>query len=685
MPTDWYRPMSLFKSGLTAAIVTAATSLLSMPSEAFAAVDTTPPPLGVFVDQGDAWQAEGEFDLWWINPGGQDSPITKVHYDLCPALPGGPCTLHQQAAMDIDGMTVSLPYPGLFGLRLWLEDEAGNVNPLDKSQFVNLRFDDQPPGLATLRHGSEWLNAQAETVDLTVDLDPWVFVPISEIRGYSLTLDGSSPDGAVEAFATQDHLRYPSSYAVTDLQEGTTEIKARAVSNAGVPSDEVGSTILRVDKSPPSVSAAGLPSPAEWSRVPVSVQLTGSDQHGLSGMSAAPAEEPVEDGGHLAYALDGAAMEKVRGAQGALTVTGDGSHALTYRAIDVAGNTSVEKVAEFRIDRTGPVGSFDYQDPSDPRKLSASVFDAASGVGSGRIEYRREGTAKYEPLPTVKAGAKLTAYLDDLALPEGRYEFRARVWDVAGNSSILGRLSGGGPMVLALPVRLATRTEVVGRAPARTVCVKRARRNRKRCVKRRTITVTGFTIPLGYGKPMTSTGSLTTSHGMPVSGGEVIVEGQLRSGGPFTRLGTARTDRLGAFNFAVPRGGSRTVRYRYEGTRTTKPSSGQLETRVQASVRLKPSKRKLLNGQAVVFRGRLPGRPIPKGGKVVALQAKVGRKWRTFATPRANARGAFRHRYRFTATTGLRRYVFRAVSTREAAYPYERGTSAKVSVVVRGR
>ena len=81
----------------------------------------------------------------------------------------------------------------------------------------------------------------------------------------------------------------------------------------------------------------------------------------------------------------------------------------------------------------------------------------------------------------------------------------------------------------------------------------------------------------------------------------IVVEGQPRSGGPFVRLGVARTDGQGRFSFAIPAGPSRTVRYR------------------------------------------------------------------------------------FTATTGLRRYTFRAVVAREAAYPYEKGVSRTVKVIVRGR
>jgi hypothetical protein len=149
--------------------------------------------------------------------------------------------------------------------------------------------------------------------------------------------------------------------------------------------------------------------------------------------------------------------------------------------------------------------------------------------------------------------------------------------------------------------------------------------------------------------------------------------------------GAATTDAHGRFRFTVPPGPSRTVRYRYDGTNTIRPTTGDLTTKVTAAARLKVDRRRLRNGQAVRFAGRLLGKPIPPAGKLVALQAKVGRGWRTFATPRANAKGRFRHRYRFTATTGVRRYAFRVVVAREAAYPYERGVSRTVNVTVRGR
>ena len=206
---------------------------------------------------------------------------------------------------------------------------------------------------------------------------------------------------------------------------------------------------------------------------------------------------------------------------------------------------------------------------------------------------------------------------------------------------------------------------------------------RPKCRRSKAKAVTS--LELKHGKRAASAGRLVTTQGVPIADAAIVVEGQPRSGGPFVRLGVARTDGQGRFSFAIPAGPSRTVRYRYDGTNIIRPADAQLTTKVNAAARLKVDRRRLRNGQTVRFTGRLPGKPIPKAGKLVALQAKVGREWRTFATPRANAKGVFKHRYRFTATTGLRRYTFRAVVAREAAYPYEKGVSRTVKVIVRGR
>jgi hypothetical protein len=409
-------------------------------------------------------------------------------------------------------------------------------------------------------------------------------------------------------------------------------------------------------------------------------------------MAPAAVGAPVEDGAYLAYELDKGITTTIRGGQGDVLVSGDGHHTLTYRAFDAAGNASVQKEIAFKIDKTDPVGSFRALDPADPRELRVDVMDATSGVAGGWIEYRKAGESDFRRLETRRSDGVLAARLDDRSLPAGRYEVRAVVTDVAGNEAVIGSWADGAPAVLGLPLRLSASLSAMGDVTAKR-CAKAAKgrrgkgkrgkaRPRSKC---RREAVSKTTLELAHGKRAASSGRLTTGQGVAIAGAPIVVEAQARTGGAFVHLGATRTDAQGRFRFKIPSGPSRTVRYRYDGTNTVKPADGRLTTKVRAAARLKVSRRRLLNGQAVRFTGRLLGKPIPAGGKLVALQARVGRGWRTFATPRANAKGVFKHRYRFTATTGLRRYAFRAVVAREAAYPYEAGMSRTVRVAVRGR
>jgi hypothetical protein len=323
--------------------------------------------------------------------------------------------------------------------------------------------------------------------------------------------------------------------------------------------------------------------------------------------------------------------------------------------------------------------------------LKVDVEDATSGVADGRIEYRRAGEKGFARLATTVGSGVLSARMDDEGLPVGRYEVRAVVTDVAGNETVVDKWADGAAMTLDMPLRLGASIEALGSVKAKR-CAKatgkrrgKARRKRAQRRKCRPRPVAKRSLELGHGKRAASNGCLTTSQGTPIGGAPVVIEGQPRSGGPFVRLGVATTDAQGRFRFTIPAGPSRTVRYRYDGTNTVRPATAQLTTKVQAAARLKVDRRRLLNGQSVRFTGWLLGGAIPAQGKLVALQAKVGRGWRTFANPRANSKGRFKHRYRFTATTGLRRYAFRAVIAREAAYPYEAGVSPIVRVTVRGR
>ncbi len=109
-----------------------------------------------------------------------------------------------------------------------------------------------------------------------------------------------------------------------------------------------------------------------------------------------------------------------------------------------------------------------------------------------------------------------------------------------------------------------------------------------------------------------------------------------------------------------------------------------VELRVAASSSIRASRRLVITGEYVTFRGRLKGGWVPDGGTLVELQVYTRRAWRTFAQPRARASGRWLYRYRFETIRGRATFKFRARIRRQADYPFTTGTSKRIRVRVRG-
>ena len=130
--------------------------------------------------------------------------------------------------------------------------------------------------------------------------------------------------------------------------------------------------------------------------------------------------------------------------------------------------------------------------------------------------------------------------------------------------------------------------------------------------------------------------------------------------------GEARTGPGGRFAYLVRRGPSRRLRlvHRHGGHVV----EAELGLGVRARPRLKVGPRsRLRNGDVARFRGKLPG-PYA-GGRVVVLQARLGKRWLAFKSARTTPDGRFRADYRFRETTARRLYRFRAVVREQAGYP----------------
>jgi hypothetical protein len=174
--------------------------------------------------------------------------------------------------------------------------------------------------------------------------------------------------------------------------------------------------------------------------------------------------------------------------------------------------------------------------------------------------------------------------------------------------------------------------------------------------------------------------------GNAVADAAIEVWEQLRLRGAVSRrVAVIGTDGAGRFTFKALRGPSRILRFRYPGTPIVRARATVVDLRVRGSSSLGVNRRRVVNGEDIVLRGRVRGGPLPAVGKLVQLQAYSRGRWLTFATPRASREsGRWSYRYRFTATRGTVRYRFRAQIPKEAGFPYISGLSRSVSVLVRG-
>lgn len=193
-------------------------------------------------------------------------------------------------------------------------------------------------------------------------------------------------------------------------------------------------------------------------------------------------------------------------------------------------------------------------------------------------------------------------------------------------------------------------------------------------------------INLRYGQRAELRGRLVDEANRPITNATVeVVSTPRMAGASDRREGTVETDADGNYRWTAPAGPSRVIRFGYRSNRanTQFADTSDVELLVRGSARLTAAPLRVLNGRTVTFRGKLRGER-PARGIVVVLQAKVGRRWQTFATTRSIRGGRFKVKYRFRRTTGTRTYTFRARLQRESGWAYEPGESNSVRVTVRG-
>lgn len=370
----------------------------------------------------------------------------------------------------------------------------------------------------------------------------------------------------------------------------------------------------------------------------------------------------------------------------ALKVPAPGEWEARMWRTDAAGNQQPENASipvRLRYDPEPPALGFEAQNPSDPTRVAVQVSDSISGVAGGGIELSRAGSGIWQALPTVdEGGAHLATRIDDATLPSGEYELRASASDRAGNLASTSERLDGRPERLTLPLRVATSLSagVLERQKVRRTI----RRHGKSHKVRRTVSVLVPKRVVDFGSRLRLAGKLTDRAGKPVAGAQVQVYAQPPEEAE-ALVATLTTGSHGGFVYRVRATKSSHLRFVYQGTATSLPTTDRAELLVHGRSTLKVDRSRALNGQAVTFSGRVEGRPLPATGKLIELQVLLAGEWSTFRTIRSGPDGAWSIRYRFARTCGREVFEFRPRLPGEAGWPLLSGTGPRVAVRVRGR
>jgi hypothetical protein len=330
---------------------------------------------------------------------------------------------------------------------------------------------------------------------------------------------------------------------------------------------------------------------------------------------------------------------------------GDGVNAVELCARDFGptANESCER-HQVRVDNSPPNAAFRRPDRRDPELIEAAVSDPHSGVAAAEIAYQPLTGGRWRELDATVAGGRARVRIDSAAEPSGRYRFRLRASDRAGNPTETVRRGDGTRMVLRFPLRERSRISARlrprrGKQPFGSRPLVRGRlRGKRRPLARERVEVV-----------------------------ERFAAGSRRR----QRVSAVRTDSRGRYRARLGAGPSRRVRVRYPGSRMHLPAvSPTKRVAIRGSARLGISRRRVPAGERVGFTGRVRtrGAVVPARGKLVELQVRE-RGSRRFRTVRqalhTDRRGRIRMGYSFNRFYRRPvRFQFRLRVTPQAGWPY---------------
>jgi len=297
-----------------------------------------------------------------------------------------------------DGANVSCSWSGSdgdFTLQFWAVSSYGDTSAMSTTGWkvdsgapsVNLSLSGGTPG------GGGWYRGGTITVSAS-GADA-----LSGIASSEVAIDGGSWSGSGQVSS-----------------DGIHSASGRVRDVAG--NEATGTVSIQYDSTPPTLSAdlSGTSGREGWYRSAVTVAVTASDS--LSGV----AERQVN--------VNGTGWQA-----GPVVLSQDGSHGLSFRALDVAGNESTSTGQTIRID-THPPESVFVTPPNGSETWVAGVvellgqsLDFGSGLRSAEISFDGGRTWAALQLQRSEWGDSW----DTQSVSNGTYVVLARAYDVAGH------------------------------------------------------------------------------------------------------------------------------------------------------------------------------------------------------------------------------------------------------------
>jgi hypothetical protein len=375
-----------------------------------------------------------------------------------------------------------------------------------------------------------------------------------------------------------------------------------------------------------------------------------------------------------------------------LSLPASGAFSLQLWLRDEAGNESPASAVTvpLRLDEVRPQVAFSTE--TSDQQVMADVADELSGPAGGDISYRRVDAVDWTELPTRLVAADAPGKRHLVApIPElgyGTFIFRAEAADVAGNvATTILRADGTQmairrepppPVAKARPLPTPPKPAKPPKGKARLFARLRGGHGH------------GDSLTVPFGAPALLSGRLTRADGAGLADRELRVVSH-PSHGALLAIGAqaVRTGEQGGFELQLPPGPSRRVTVTFGGDDGLEPARRPgLELRVRSGLSLRAKPEVLKTGEVVQLSGRVrsTGAPIPRRGKLVAIQylEQATHLWRPVLVTRTDHHGRYRAHYRFRYVTGTAAIRLRATALAEERWPYAPGFSPPVTVRVRG-